>query len=433
MPAMPETPGPVRIGYLIPQFPAQTHIFFWRELEELRRLGVEADLVSTRPPPARLVSHVWARAAAERTFYLFPPRWPAALRAAGTLLRAGPHRWLRCLRLVSAGGGPRAGLSSWRRRLHLLGLCAVGAHLGWRGRRRGWAHLHVHSCGDAANLALFANLLTDLPYSLTLHGPLADYGAGQPEKWGHARFALVITRKLLGEVQMALKDRLPVDLGVAPMGVDLRQVVRPSPYLPYRGEGPFRIVSCGRLNPCKGHDDLIRAVALARGRGREVRLSIAGEDDTGGRCRAELQDLIDQLGLRQQVELLGALSEPAVLAALAGAHCFSLASLHEPLGVATMEAMAMSLPVVVTGAGGVKELVDDGQDGLLVEPRAPASLAAALERVASDPELAVRLGRAARSKIERSFHSGVGAGALARRLGAPMTGATESGHAVGPH
>ena len=60
----------MQIGYLIPQFPSQTHIFFWRELLALKESGVEADLISTRRPPQGIVSHTWSQEAAQRTVYL---------------------------------------------------------------------------------------------------------------------------------------------------------------------------------------------------------------------------------------------------------------------------------------------------------------------------------------------------------------------------
>jgi glycosyltransferase involved in cell wall biosynthesis len=97
---------------------------------------------------------------------------------------------------------------------------------------------------------------------------------------------------------------------------------------------------------------------------------------------------------------------------------FSLASLAEPLGVAIMEAMAAEVPVVATAAGGVPELIEGGVDGLLVPPREPHALAAAIERVARDPVLARRLALAGRRTVESRFDSAVGAAVLARCLAA---------------
>ena len=61
-----------KIGYFIPQFPGQTHIFLWRERLFLAELGIETDLVSTQLPPKAIVSHVWAEEAKKNTVYLLP-------------------------------------------------------------------------------------------------------------------------------------------------------------------------------------------------------------------------------------------------------------------------------------------------------------------------------------------------------------------------
>jgi glycosyltransferase involved in cell wall biosynthesis len=75
----------------------------------------------------------------------------------------------------------------------------------------------------------------------------------------------------------------------------------------------------------------------------------------------------------------------------------------EGIPVALMEAMAAGLPVVATRLSGTPELVQDGVTGLLVEPQAPEALAAALERLLSDADLAAELSRNARALVERSF------------------------------
>ena len=158
----------------------------------------------------------------------------------------------------------------------------------------------------------------------------------------------------------------------------------------------------------------MRALALLRSRGIDAQLTIAGQDDTPG-CsyRAVMVGLIGELRLEGFVRLLGAVPEETVLRELEQAHAFVLASLHEPLGVAIMEAMAMGLPVVVTREGGVPELVTDEADGLLVDARSPGRIADALERLAVDPDLARRLGQAGLQTVRERFHSGVSAGVIA--------------------
>lgn len=407
----------MKIGILIPEFPGQTHAFFWREIQELRRRAVEVDIVSTRAPPAAIVSHAWSPQAVAETDYLLPLGWRGASSVVGGLVRGFPGGWARCVRSIV-----RADLPG-RQRGRLLALALVGAHLAQLARLRGWAHLHAHSCADAANVALFANQMSGLPYSISLHGPLRDYGANQEEKWRHAAFALVITEKLLQEVRADLRGCLPPVLEIAPMGVDLDRFTRSGPFVPWGGAGPLRLFSCGRLNPCKGHNDLVATVGRIAGLGIDVRLSIAGEDESGGTgYRSVLEACIRDHRLADRVRLLGAVSEERVISELHAAHLFCLASKAEPLGVAIMEAMALSIPVVVTGAGGVPELIDDGRDGVLVPPGDHEAMAKAIVNVAIDSQGAQALGEAGRRKIAERFSSRRSAEVLARLVSGTQPG-----------
>ena len=92
----------MKIGYFIPEFPGQTHIFFWREMQALREIGVEPAVVSTRLPDRSLISHPWAAEAQRDTEYLFPPRARNVLGAVWTLLRAGPRGWWRATVTLAA-------------------------------------------------------------------------------------------------------------------------------------------------------------------------------------------------------------------------------------------------------------------------------------------------------------------------------------------
>ncbi len=403
------THTPMVIGYFIPEFPGQTHIFFWRERKKLLEMGVRAELVSTHQPAQRLIAHTWSAEAARETTYLFPPSAAQLVGAAAELLRAGPAGWLRCLRALI-----KADVGSTAARLRLPGLMLMGAALAHCARVRRWRHIHVHSCANAATVAMFCRLISGITYSLTLHGGLHDYGPDQKNKWRHASFGIVITRTLMIDLRKSLTGCLPPRIELAPMGVDLETFRRATPYTPWSGSGRLHLFSCGRLNPCKGHDDALRALALVRARGIDAHLTIAGQDDTQGmRYRQMLNALMHELGLQGCVHLLGAVDEDVVRRQMERSHVFVLASLHEPLGVAIMEAMAMSLPVVVTREGGVPELVEDSADGVLVDARAPDQIAAAIERLARDPGCARALGEQGRRTVAEKFHSGLSATTIA--------------------
>ena len=391
----------MKIAYLIPQFPGQTHAFFWRERRCLQALGAKVWLFSTRRPPQRIVSHTWSTQAQEETVYLSPLAARDALVAAAALLRAGPVGWARCLATLWRAEGLRG-----NQRLRLITLVAPAARLAAAARQRGIHHMHVHSCADSANVALLMHALAGVRYSLTLHGALGDYGPNQREKWSHAAFAIVVSEALRKQVETELAGALPAHVAVAPMGVELARFERQAPYEPWDGTEPFRVFCCGRLNEGKGHSTLIRAVARLRDRGVDARLRIAGEDEQGGTgYRRDLEQLIADEGLDDVVSLLGAVSEDDVRDELMQAHAFALATRHEALGVSLMEAMAMEVPTVSTQVGGVPELITSESHGLLVPRDDEHALADALRRIACEPGLAARLGAAARQRIVERYSS----------------------------
>ncbi|MBD2257602.1 exopolysaccharide biosynthesis GT4 family glycosyltransferase EpsE [Pseudanabaena sp. FACHB-2040] len=403
-----------RIGYLIPEFPGQTHNFFWRESQALKEIGLETVLISTRKPPKEIMSASWAEQAQKRTTYLLPLSWSEIIQVLTVVLSAGPRAWLMCTKMVLDASDMTS-----RQKLRLILLIPFAAKLVWLSQEQDWSHIHVHSCADAANIAMLATSLSKsrLTYSLTLHNPLCVYGPNQAQKWGFSKFAVVITQKIYQEVVSSLRNCLPQKIEVCPMGVDLASFRRDLTYAPYDGSDAFRVFSCGRLNPCKGYEYLIRSISLLRSQGLNVRLEIAGEDEQGGAgYRQELERLIGDLDLQDSVTLLGAVSEEAVKQGLKKAHVFVLASLEEPLGVATMEAMAMNVPVVVTNGGGVSELVDDGQNGILVPPENSDAIAQALLRISKNQRLAIELGQAAREKVVQSFSYRRSAQAIASML-----------------
>ncbi len=147
------------------------------------------------------------------------------------------------------------------------------------------------------------------------------------------------------------------------------------------------IGSVGHLRPEKAFEILVEAAAVLRQDHPELALLIAGE----GPERLAIETAAAGLGLDNCVHLLGARDDiPDILAALDVAVCCSDFE-GGPLSV--MEYMEAGLPVVATRVGGLPELVEEGESGLIVPPRDPAALASAVGRLLEDPDLGERLGR----------------------------------------
>ena len=157
------------------------------------------------------------------------------------------------------------------------------------------------------------------------------------------------------------------------------------------------IGTVGRLVPVKDQASLLQAVRHLHDDGLFPTVILAGE----GPLRQALEAQIETLRLEQQVRLLG--HRPDVETVLAALDVFVLSSASEGLSNTILEAMATGVPVVATAVGGADELVIDGSTGLLVPPKDPQALAAALARMLRDLPAAHEMGCAGRRRVESSF------------------------------
>ncbi|HXF72014.1 MAG TPA: glycosyltransferase [Actinomycetota bacterium] len=145
----------------------------------------------------------------------------------------------------------------------------------------------------------------------------------------------------------------------------------------------------------KAHPDLLRAATLVRRRIPDVRFILVGQ----GPLEAHTRRLARDLGLDDVVTFAGYRQDAAQLCL--AFDLFVLSSVHEGLPIALLEAMAAGTPAVVTDAGGLPEVVDDGVEGRVVPKRDPAALAAAIVELLGDETLRARMGRAARERARR--------------------------------
>jgi sugar transferase (PEP-CTERM/EpsH1 system associated) len=148
-----------------------------------------------------------------------------------------------------------------------------------------------------------------------------------------------------------------------------------------------------RLDPVKGVDVLLRAIALVE----DTHLAVVGD----GPERVPLAALADDLGISDRVHWTGHRRDALHL--LSAFDIFVQPSLHEGLPNAVLEAMAASLPVVATAVGGTPEVVVDEVTGLLVPPRDPQALARSVRALLHNSDLRRKMGRAGRERVAQHF------------------------------
>ena len=166
---------------------------------------------------------------------------------------------------------------------------------------------------------------------------------------------------------------------------------------------PREILCVARLVEEKDHATLLEAFRRLLAAGREnLTLTLVGDGPLRRALSEQARTIERELAHGAElVRFVGMVDD--VRPWLARADLVVLASRHESQGIALVEAMAGARPVVATNVGGIPELVEDEVTGLLVPPRDPARLAAAIARLLDDSILAARLGAAGRARVEERF------------------------------
>jgi glycosyltransferase involved in cell wall biosynthesis len=281
--------------------------------------------------------------------------------------------------------------------------------------------LHTHTA-KAGMVGRLAAVLAGRPRPVivhTYHGHVLEgfFGPVQSRIYREIERALGRVSDCLIGVSRATVDDL-IRLGVAPpekfravpLGLDLERFERATEGERATAAETFRrdvgvrngemlLTSVSRLVPTKRLEVLLRAVARLRAEDAPVRLAVVGD----GECRPALEELTDELGLRDTVTFVGYMQD--VTSVAAAADIATLSSNTEGTPVALIEAAAAGRPAAATAVGGVADIVLDGSTGLLVPDGDDAALAAAVRRLVEDEDLRTRMGAAARQHVLGRYSS----------------------------
>jgi len=256
-------------------------------------------------------------------------------------------------------------------------------------------HLHVHFATPAASVGMLVKTVFGTGFSFTVHGPDEFYdaaGYNLPEKILAADFIFCISHYARSQVMKLSPVTAWPKFDVCRLGVDPQRFA-PAPKTQVNCQ--CELLCVGRLTSAKGQAILLEAVAELQTRQVPVRLTLVGM----GPDEKSLQAYAEQLGIRGQVRFTGAVDQDHILRYYQTADMFVLPSFAEGLPVVLMEAMAMEIPCITTAITGVPELIQNGEDGLLVAASDVNGLADAISRLANDPELRRKIGQAGREKV----------------------------------
>jgi phosphatidylinositol alpha-1,6-mannosyltransferase len=268
-------------------------------------------------------------------------------------------------------------------------------------RRRPYDFCFAWSAVPAGGVALALRHMTGLPYLVRVCGPDIPgferrygllYPVLTPSIRAIWRGAAAVVAKCAGEADMIRAVDRNVDVSLIANGVD-SAVFQPAAI---RDGGPLRLICVARLIERKGQQHLIEAVRRLVAEGIIVTLDLVGTGD----AQSALQAQAVAAGVAEYIYFCGYMPREKIAARYADAHVFVLPSYNEGMSVATLEALAAGLPVVVSRTGGTAELVAEGVNGLTFNWADLDALVEHLRTLAADRGLVRRMGRASRARAE---------------------------------
>ena len=405
------------IAIVLKGYPRLSETFIAQEILGLQKRGLKLRIYSLRHPTDPTTHPIHDEISAPVTYlpeYLRqePLRvvrgWLAARRRPG--YRAARRQWLADLRRDRT-----------QNRVRRFGqACVLATEL-----PAGVVRLHAHFLHTPGSVARYAAEMTGLPWSCSAHAK-DIWTIPAWEKRDKLRdLDWLVTCTAVGRdhlVSLGIEEPVSAGkVGLVYHGLDLERFPPPADGRPPRDgrdpKDPLVILSVGRAVEKKGYPDLLRALA---GLPADLhwRLVHIGGGDLAAALRAEA----GRLGLADRIEWRGPQPQDVVLTAYREADVFALASRiaddgdRDGLPNVLMEAQSQELACLATKVSAIPELIRDGETGLLVPPRDPAAMTAALIRLIRDPQLRSRLGRAGANLVRRDFSMERSLDLLADRL-----------------
>jgi glycosyltransferase involved in cell wall biosynthesis len=270
-------------------------------------------------------------------------------------------------------------------------------------RKRNYDLCFAWSAVPAGAVALLLQKLTGLRYLVRVCGP--DIPGFEPRYQVISsvlsplikmtlRNAAAVVAKSEGEREMIRQLTRKADVTIVPNGVDLN-VFQPGDSIP--DNGPLRLLCVGRLIARKGQNHLIEAVKRLTELGIDVTLDLIGEGDE----RRAYESQTEKFGLTLKIKFHGYVPREQITKHYTRAHVFILPSYNEGMSVATLEAMAAGLPLIITRTCGTQELVAEGVNGWTHDWGDIETLSAHIKRLATDRALARRMSLFSRSRAEQ--------------------------------
>ena len=344
----------MRITYLVNQYPKVSHTFIRREILALERLGFQVQRVALRGWDEKLIDFDDI-AEQQKTIYVLKNGILSLILLAAKVFVQKPMRFCSTL-LLAVKMGIKADRPVLFHFIYFLEACKVYLNV----KQFNSQHLHAHFGTNPSEIVMLVSVLTDLPYSFTVHGP-EEFDRPQflklAEKIKYSKFVVAISSFGSSQLMRWISFSQWNKIKIVHCGLEASFYNVPSIVMPTKP----RLVCVGRLCEQKGQLLLIEAVKNLHEQKIDFELILAGD----GEMRTEIEALILQYRLQEKVKITGWISSDEVRNHILASQMLVLPSFAEGLPVVIMEAMSLRRPVISTYIAGIPELVINHENGWL--------------------------------------------------------------------
>ncbi len=386
----------MRIAYFTSIYPRATDTFIQREVVGLRSLGHHVLTISTNKPDSSHLISADVKKIYSETHYLLPfsALWLVWLNIKGLFLNFS----LFVNALFIAFKTARPGIKGLTYQFfYFQEALLLSSYL----KSKQVNHVHNHFGDSSGTITMLASLMSGIPYSITIHGPHIFF---EPTLWAldaklkYAKFIACISAYCKSQMMLFSNAEDWEKLKIVHCGIDFNHYISTKPLV--NNESLIQLIFVGRLAPEKGVDVLIDSLIELHQEGLSFKLLLVGD----GPEKVNLKNKVIKHGLEKVIDFYGYADQTIVREKLLQSDIFILPSFAEGVPVSFMEAMASGIPVIGTNVGGVSELIEHGETGLIVSPADKVGLRKAISKLIQSPELRQSLSHNARKYVEENFN-----------------------------
>ncbi|MDT0595951.1 glycosyltransferase family 4 protein [Glaciecola petra] len=363
----------MNITYFVNHYPKVSHTFIRREIQALEQEGFTVSRVSIHKDDITDTNNP-DYAEIPKTQYILKPSPIVLIKALLSLLLTEFSKTLSafflCIRMMK---------TSDRSVLKNLVYFLEGLRLAQICKTNGTQHIHAHFGTNSTDVAMYCSLVTNIPYSFTVHGPEEfdrPLSINLTEKIVRSRFVFAITKFCKSQLQRWVShdqwDKIKIiRCGLDPSFFDDQLSIEKI------NSEKISALFIGRLCEQKGPLIAMEALKMLRESGVPIEIIFAGD----GELRSDVERYAQENGLQDSIKITGWVDSSKIRELLLDCDFMLLPSFAEGLPVAIMEALASKVPVVTTRIAGIPELVRPRETGFIVAPGCAIELVEAINEL----------------------------------------------------